>query len=93
MLRFLCGIALAMSVVLILAAPPAIRIFLKEEDLVRTGVLMLRAQTAGMVFLAVVQFVTIIFQATGKIVPALRLSVSRQGIVFAVVLFIAVRLL
>ena len=92
-LRFLCGTALALSAILILAAPLAIRLFLKEEALVQTGVLMLRTQTVSMVFLAVVQFITIIFQSTGKIAPALILSVSRQGIVFAIVLFFAVRLL
>lgn len=90
-LRFLCGMALALSAVIILIAPLSVRMFLKEESLVQTGILMLRTQVAGMVFLAVVQFITIIFQATGKTIPALILSVSRQGIVFTIILSIAVR--
>lgn len=91
-LRFLCGIALAMSAVLILAAPMAVRLFLKEEALVATGVWMLRTQVSSMFFLAVVQFISIIFQATGKTGPSLLLSVSRQGIVYVIVLYLAVRI-
>ncbi len=91
-LRFLCGIALAMSAVLILAAPAAVRLFLKEEGLIETGVWMLRTQVSSMFFLAVIQFISIVLQATGKTGPALLLSVSRQGIVYVIVLYIAVRL-
>ena len=35
---------------------------------------------------------TVLFQATGKIVPAFLLSISRQGVVFIVVLVVCVRL-
>ena len=45
-----------------------------------------------MVFLALVQFISIILQATGKTGPSLLLSVSRQGIVYVVVLYIAVQI-
>ena len=62
---------------------------LQEEALVQTGVSMLRLQVAGMVFMAVVLFTTIIFQATGKTLPAMVLSLSRQGVVFLVVLLAA----
>lgn len=87
-LKFLGTLAISMSAVLILAAPLAIRLFLKEEALVHTAVVMLRAQLFGMVFMAGVLFIQIIFQATGKASSALILSVSRQGIVFALVLYI-----
>lgn len=90
-LKFLCTLAFCMAAVLIAAAPMAIRLFLKEEALVGTAALMLRSQVSGMIFMAVVLYVTIIFQATGKSGPALVLSLSRQGVVFAVVLFIAAR--
>ena len=88
-LKFLCGLALVMSAAMILLAPAAIRLFLQEEALVQTGVSMLRLQVAGMVFMAVVLFTTIIFQATGKTLPAMVLSLSRQGVVFLVVLLAA----
>lgn len=86
--KFLGGIAVGMSALLILAAPAAIRLFLEDDTLVRTGTFMLRAQLAGMVFMAAVLITQILFQATGKSLPALILSVSRQGVVFAAVLFI-----
>ena len=88
-LKFLCALALVMSAAMILLAPAAIRLFLQDEALVRTGVLMLRLQVVGMVLMAVVLFTTIIFQATGKTLPAMVLSLSRQGVVFLVVLLAA----
>ena len=91
-LKFLCGISLALSALLILVAPLAIRLFLQDGELIQIAVLMLRAQVASMVFLAIVQFISIIFQATGKTTPALILSVARQGFVFLIVLLIAVRI-
>lgn len=81
-----------MSAVLILVAPAAVRLFLNEEGLIETGVWMLRTQVSSMFFLAVTQFISIVLQATGKTGPALLLSVSRQGIVYVIVLYIAVRL-
>lgn len=86
--KFLGSVSVGMSVVLIAAAPFAIRLFLQDAALVSTGVLMLRAQLAGMTFMAAVLIVQIIFQSTGKSTPALLLSVSRQGVIFAAVLFI-----
>ena len=43
-------------------------------------------------FVGVVLLMTILFQATGKAVGSSILSVSRQGIVFMVVLFVAANL-
>ena len=91
-IRFLCTTAFALSMIMILAAPFAIRLFLDDQTLISTAVLMLRAQLLGMVFMAIVLFSTIYFQATGKAAPALVLALSRQGFVFVIVLFIAVAL-
>lgn len=90
--KFLGSVALGMSAILIAAAPLAVRLFLKDADLVASSTLMLRAQLAGMVFMACVLVIQIIFQATGKSLPALILSISRQGVVFAAVLFIGLAL-
>ena len=68
------------------------KLFLNDPVIVSDGTLMLRLQAASMVFAAVVQIIMILFQATGKTVPAFFLSVSRQGIVFVAVLAVAVRL-
>lgn len=90
--RFICGLAAALTLVLTAAAPLLMKLFLNDPVIVSDGTLMLRLQAAGMVFAAVVQIIMILFQATGKTVPAFFLSVSRQGIVFVAVLAVAVRL-
>ena len=46
----------------------------------------------GMVFTAIVLVTTVIFQAAGKAWGAFLLSASRQGIIFAVVIFTVSRL-
>lgn len=91
-LTFLCSIAAALSLVMVAAAPAVIRIFLSDAELLPIGCTMLRAQVMGMVFVAVILFITIYFQATGKAVPALIMALSRQGVVFAAVLFILVKI-
>lgn len=49
---------------------------------------MLRFQTAGTVFAAVVLLMTVLFQAAGRILPAFIMSLSRQGIVFIILLIL-----
>ena len=41
---------------------------------------MLRWQAATAVFAGIILLLTVLFQATGKIVPAFLLSISRQGV-------------
>ena len=53
---------------------------------------MLRWQAATAVFAGIVLLLTVLFQAVGKVVPAFLLSISRQGVVFLVVLVVCVRL-
>ena len=91
-LRFLCAVALGISVLLILAAPAFMRVFVKEAAVVADGAVMLRWQAAGNVFAAAALLYTCLFQATGKALPAMVLSLSRQGVVFLAVLAAAVAL-
>ena len=63
-----------------------------DEGLAGTAVPMLRWQVAGCVFGGIVMLMTCLFQASGKAVPAMILSLSRQGIVFLLVLLLAVRI-
>lgn len=90
---FLLILGAVLSAVLMAAAPAAVSLFLDDAALVTAAAQMLRAQVVGMVFMAVVLLCQIIFQSTGKTVPALLLSVSRQGVVFAVALYVGIRLL
>ena len=66
-----------------------IELFMKDPVIVDAGIPMLRMQLAGMPFVAVVLITTCVFQSAGKAWNAFLLSVSRQGVLFAVALFLA----
>ena len=72
-------------------APQLVRIFMSDPSVVENGALMLRLQLAGMVFMGVVLISTCTFQSAGQAVGAFLLSVSRQGVIFAIVLNVALR--
>lgn len=44
-----------------------------------------------MVFVGIILLITIIFQSAGKALGSFLLSISRQGVIFLVVLMVAVR--
>ena len=88
-LVFLCAVTLSMTLVICLAAEPLLRLLTPDGELVRLGIPMLRWQTAGSVFAGIVMLMTCLCQAAGKALPALALSLSRQGAVFVLVLLIA----
>ena len=88
-LLFLCALSMAMTVAVCVAAEPLLRIITPDTGLAETGVPMLRWQVAGSVFAGIVMLMTCLCQASGRALPALILSLSRQGIVFAAVLLIA----
>lgn len=87
--RFECGAALLLAALLSLAARPMIGLFIKDPVIMETGIPMLRMQLAGMPFVAVVLVTTCIFQSAGKAWNAFLLSVSRQGVIFAVVILLS----
>lgn len=86
---FLASLAAVLEVILIIAAPNAMRLFLHDVGIVSEGTKMLRLQLISMVCVAIVLLISIVFQATGKAKESLLLSISRQGIVFVVVLLFA----
>lgn len=83
---FECSIAIVIATVLSFVAPGMIRLFMKNEAIVSAGVPMLRGQLAGMVFVAIVLVTTCTFQSAGKAMGAFLLSVSRQGVIFVIVI-------
>lgn len=91
-LSFLSILALSVSAVVILAAGPLISLITPDAELTELAVPMLRWQVVGCVFGGIVMLLTCLFQASGKALPAMILSLSRQGIVFIIVLLIAVKL-
>ena len=88
-LLFLCALALTMTVLVCFAAEPLLRLITPDAGLVAAGAPMLRWHVAGSVFAGIVMLSTCLCQASGKALPALILSLSRQGILFAAVLLIA----
>jgi Na+-driven multidrug efflux pump len=69
------------------------RVFIKDAAIVADGSVMLRWQIAGMAFAGIVLLYTCLFQASGKALQALILSLSRQGILFIGVFFLLTSLL
>ena len=60
-----------------------------NDSIVADGTLMLRWQVITMVFVGVILLMTIVFQSLGKVTGSFILSISRQGIIFLVVLVVA----
>ena len=82
------GLAICMSLVLACIAPFMISIFMNDTGMIATGVPMLRAVLLGMPFIGFTMVTTCIFQSCGKPVEALVLSAGRQGVFYAVIIFV-----
>ena len=89
---FLFFLAVMITLILSVASPVVIGIFLKDSALIQAGSQMLRWQLSGTVCIGIVQLLTVLFQATGKVLPSFVLSISRQGIVFLVVIVVCASL-
>lgn len=90
---FECSLALVLVGTLAIFARPLIRVFIKAPAIVEAGTLMLRMQQLGMVFMSFVLVTTCVFQSAGKAVGAFILSVSRQGVLYAIVIIVASQLI
>lgn len=88
-LAFLCALTLALTLAVALAAQPLLRLLTPDGELIAIGIPMLRWTVSGYVFGGMVMLLTCLCQAAGKALPALVLSLSRQGVVFVAVLLIA----
>lgn len=88
-MRFISIIAVSLTVILVVFAPFLMRCFMKNESIVAEGTLMLRWQVITMLFVGVILLMTIVFQSMGKVVGSFILSISRQGIIFLIVLAVA----
>lgn len=87
-LLFLCGLSLLFTVILFVGAPAIISVFMKDAQIIAAGTPMLRWQVIGTVFAAIVLLMTVVFQATGKVFPSFVMSLSRQGIIFIILLLL-----
>ena len=87
-MSFLTAIALILTIVLCVKSAFFMNIFVQDSELITLGSQMLRWQAISSVFVGIILICTVLFQATGKISPSFLLSISRQGVVFLVVLLI-----
>lgn len=80
--KLIGGSALCLSIVVFLAAPRLLALFMDDKGIVLNGTFMLRLQLITMVFVGMIMLVTVLFQSTGNAVSALLISISRQGLLF-----------
>ena len=77
------AIMLSLAVICLVFAPQIIAIFRKDDpDVMRIGVMALRAQAALLPFTGLVTATNMALQSTGQSLPATILAMSRQGIFF-----------
>ena len=87
------GIGILFAVILFIAAPHMIAFFMNEPAVVSTGTAILRFMQISSILVGVTLVTTCVCQAVGNAKGALILSLSRQGIIFAVSIFILQALL
>ncbi|MFC6260012.1 MATE family efflux transporter [Levilactobacillus fujinensis] len=78
--------ALVFAVILMILAPQIIALFLHNTAVITAGTYMLRVFLLTTPFVGAVLVYTTVFQSTGKASGALIMSLSRQGIVFYVMI-------
>lgn len=90
---FLAGLAVVLSAVVFMAAPWFMQRFMDDAQIIADGAMMLRLQVVSMVCVGLILLYTLVFQAAGMALISLILSISRQGVVFIVVLLVLQTLL
>ncbi|MDO4491753.1 MAG: MATE family efflux transporter [Lachnospiraceae bacterium] len=83
---FMAGAAVVLSAVMCLFAPAIIGFFMQDVSIIEHGALMLRFQQMGMLFMAVTLVSTCVCQSVGNALGAFALSISRQGVIYILVL-------
>ncbi|WP_412990156.1 MATE family efflux transporter [Pediococcus siamensis] len=76
--------ALICALILMLFAPQLMALFMQNQVIISMGTVMLRLMLLTAPFIGAILVFTTLFQSTGKAVGALVMSISRQGIIFAV---------
>ncbi|MCF6160244.1 MAG: MATE family efflux transporter [Furfurilactobacillus sp.] len=77
------------AAILMLLAPVIVRLFMTQKTIVTAGVLLLRALLSTTPFIGAILVFTTVFQSTGKALGAFLLAISRQGVIFAIVIYVA----
>ena len=85
---FEMGLGLLFTILMCIFAPQIIKVFMDKPDIITNGAMMLRFQQIGMTFMSVTLISTCVCQAVGNAVGAFVLSISRQGVIYVLALFI-----
>ena len=72
------------TLLMMLAAPLIIRLFMKDQTVISEGTVMIRWLASSTTLGGCILVFTTMFQSMGKAAPAFWLSVSRQGLIFGV---------
>lgn len=80
------------AIILAIFAPSIISLFMKDPEIISIGSRMLRWLILTSPCVGIVLVFTTLFQSEGKGIPALILSIARQGVIYALCLFIASKL-
>ncbi|MCF0106154.1 MAG: MATE family efflux transporter [Holdemanella sp.] len=85
---FLVSLSAILSGIIFLSSNLLVKIFVSDIEVISIGSTMLKFQVAGNCFMAIVLLFTVLFQATGKAIPSFCCSLSRQGVVYVIVIFV-----
>ena len=83
-LSVVVGLALVLTVLMMVFAPQIIRLFMRDPEIVREGTGMLRWLASSTTIAGIIMVLTTTFQSMGKATPAFWLSFSRQGLIFLI---------
>lgn len=86
---FMTAISIAFTILLWIFTPQLMRLFMKDPMILSAGTVMTRYQLLGLVFSGIILVSTTVFRAATKPIPSFLLAVSRQGVVYALVLIAA----
>ena len=85
---FEMGLGLLFTILMCIFAPQIIKVFMDKPDIITNVAMMLRFQQIGMTFMSVSLISTCVCQAVGNAGGAFVLSISRQGVIYVLALFI-----
>lgn len=85
-------LAIVLCIMMGIAAPFMMGLFVEDTAIIVIGTHMLRAMLIGVPFMVMMLACVVTFQAAGKAMNSLILSLSRQGIIFVVVINLAFQL-
>jgi len=86
------GIALFFTAIFYFFPAQLIQTFINDQEVINYGVQILKAFLIGLPFVGIQMLIMVTFQALGKGLPTLILSISRQGLFFIPIIFILNRL-